>query len=104
MDPVMYDELSPLKRRLVREQYRHEQGGLCWYCKASLNELPPAEILVKPVNENLFPDGFFNWPVHLHHDKETGLTIGAVHCYCNAVSFQYEELPARKAKDLESQM
>lgn len=29
------------------------------------------------------------YPVHLHHDHKTGLTIGAVHAKCNAVLWQY---------------
>ena len=32
---------------------------------------------------------FFKWPVHLHHCHDTGMTTGAVHCYCNAVLWQY---------------
>ena len=49
----------------------------------------------REVDESMFPPNFFDHPVHLHHDKTTGMTVGAVHAYCNAVSFQYDEL-ARK--------
>jgi hypothetical protein len=43
----------------------------------------------KKINARLFPPNFFNWPVHLHHCHVTGLTIGAIHCHCNAVLWQY---------------
>jgi hypothetical protein len=38
---------------------------------------------------SLFPKNFLKWPVHLHHSHDTGMTIGAVHSYCNAVLWQY---------------
>lgn len=41
------------------------------------------------VNMKLFPPNFFKHPVHLHHDHQTGMTIGAVHNHCNAVLWQY---------------
>ena len=28
-------------------------------------------------------------PIHLHHDHDTDLTIGAVHAYCNAILWEY---------------
>lgn len=87
--PVKYDELSVPLKKTVREQYVIEQGGDCYYCSSSLKLPPPKEILQKKVNKDLFPNGFFRWPVHLHHSHDTGLTIGAVHNYCNAVLWQY---------------
>jgi hypothetical protein len=42
-----------------------------------------------PIDRELFPPGFFNYPVHLHHSHNSGLTIGAVHSYCNAVLWHY---------------
>lgn len=91
--PARYDELSPTAKRLVREEYARLQGGRCWYCSEMLSGPPSAEVQSKSVDGVVWPQGFFDWPVHLHHDKVTGLTIGAVHCRCNAVSFKYEELP-----------
>ena len=41
------------------------------------------------IHEELFPKNFFDHPIHLHHDHETGMTIGAVHAQCNAVLWQY---------------
>ncbi len=87
--PVNYDELAAQERRAVREEYIRRQNGLCQHCSSSLAEPPPAKILDLPINERLFPANFFKWPVHLHHDHETGMTIGAVHSRCNAVLWQY---------------
>jgi hypothetical protein len=42
-----------------------------------------------PINQILFPKSFFKYPVHLHHCHKTGLTLGAVHHYCNAYLWQY---------------
>lgn len=75
----------------MREQYTMEQKGLCWYCREPLSG--PSKHKGKPVNWHRFPPNFLKWPVHLHHDHDTGLTIGAVHAYCNAVSFDYDEAP-----------
>lgn len=38
-----------------------------------------------------FPKGMLDYPVHLHHDHKTGMTIGAIHSYCNIISFVYFE-------------
>jgi hypothetical protein len=37
----------------------------------------------------LFPKGFLNAPVHLHHSHVTNMTLGAVHGYCNGYLWQY---------------
>lgn len=87
--PINYNETHYTERRKVREEYIKLQGGMCYHCGAPLNEKPPANILEKRVNIKLFPDSFFESPVHLHHNHDTGMTIGAVHCYCNAVLWQY---------------
>ncbi len=87
--PVNYNETPPMQRRAVREEYVRQQAGKCCHCGEPLNADPPMEILEKPVNGKLFPVGFFNHPVHLHHSHETGITIGAVHAYCNAVLWQF---------------
>ena len=87
--PVNYEELQPREKRIIREEYIVEQNGKCYHCGKPLLLLPAKTILEQKVNKKLFPDGFFKWPVHLHHDHDTGLTIGAVHAYCNAVLWQY---------------
>lgn len=88
--PIDYNGATPAVRIMARNQYVNEQEGKCYYCKAKLNQEPASEVANKPVDKGLFPPNFFKWPVHLHHNHETGLTIGAVHCYCNAVLWEYE--------------
>lgn len=87
--PVNYNDLHHTKRRLVREEYVRLQRGRCYHCQQLLSLPPHSNILKLPVIESLFPANFFKWPIHLHHDHETGMTIGAVHCYCNAILWQY---------------
>ena len=87
--PVDYDALDRTERRAVREEYMRRQGGRCSHCGASLAEPPDKSVRDLPVDASLFPDNFFRWPVHLHHDHDSGMTIGAVHCHCNAVLWQY---------------
>lgn len=87
--PVNYNETPPFVRRIVREEYIKRQGGKCYYCKADLSGNPPESVTKKRINTRLFPVNFFKWPVHLHHDHNTGMTIGAVHSTCNAVLWQY---------------
>lgn len=87
--PVNYNELTPQMRRLVREQYVSEQNGLCHHCKQPLTQLPVELIKSHPVNKELFPKSMFNYPIHLHHCHDSGITIGAVHAHCNAILWQY---------------
>lgn len=87
--PVDYRKLTRRERRRVREEYVRRQQGLCHFCRAPLDEEPSPEIRRLSVTDDLFPVGFFDYPVHLHHDHATGLTLGAVHCYCNAVLWEH---------------
>lgn len=87
--PINYNQLNQRQRKVVREQYVLHQEGKCHYCKAPLDGPPTQEVKSKRVYPALFPPGFFRNPVHLHHNHDTGMTIGAVHCYCNAVLWQY---------------
>jgi hypothetical protein len=84
-----YNKLSSAGRKEVRLSYEYKQKGLCYHCKEPLSGPPSDEIQNKPIKESLFPVGFFRNPIHLHHNHETGMTIGAVHCKCNAVLWQY---------------
>jgi hypothetical protein len=90
IEPQYYRNLSQNERRLLRYEYVKAQGVDCHYCGVSLNGDPPHIVKERPLNMRLFPSGFLDHPVHLHHDHKTGLTIGAVHAYCNAVMFQYQ--------------
>jgi hypothetical protein len=87
--PVNYNKISYYQRRIVREEYVKLQEGKCHYCGHDLTSQAPE--LNKKINRDLFPPGFFNWPIHLHHDHNTGMTIGAVHCHCNAILWQFHK-------------
>lgn len=88
--PVKYDQLEWWERKEVREEYIRVQEGLCYHCKLPLSTpVPESVIKARPINRILFPKSFFKHPVHLHHCHKTGLTLGAVHHYCNAVLWQY---------------
>jgi hypothetical protein len=87
--PVNYNNIDFKERRKVREEYIRLQAGMCYYCGAPLTGPPTDETLEKRIKKQLYPEGFFNWPVHLHHNHITGMTIGAVHCYCNAVMWEW---------------
>lgn len=90
MEPLDYNSLTQQERRALREEYARHQGGKCCYCDAPLSGPPAMKVAKLKVTRSLFPEGFFRWPVHLHHDHNTGMTIGAVHNYCNAVLWEYE--------------
>ena len=83
--PVYYPDLTWLERKSARQQYMREQKNLCFHCKESLNKEAK-----KYINWDNFPNRFLDHPVHLQHDHKTGMTEGAVHNYCNAVMWQYE--------------
>lgn len=87
--PARYDALTPRGRREARRAYSELQGGLCFWCRASLGGPPAPDQLARPVDPRLFPRGFFRHPIHLQHDHSTGMTEGAVHAHCNAVMWQY---------------
>jgi hypothetical protein len=89
MEPRDYRELSLSERKSLRQQYIVEQGERCYHCKGFIYDQPPLEIMAKKLNMKLFPKGFLDHPIHLHHNHTTGMTIGAVHARCNAVLWQY---------------
>lgn len=87
--PVNYDKITKYMRRKARLQYVELQGGKCKHCGNDLEGDPIDKVLNSPINLKLFPPGMLNYPVHLHHDHSTGMTIGAVHARCNAWLWQY---------------
>ena len=87
--PIDYKKAHWSVRRAAREAYIIKQKRKCYYCGKLLSETPPEEITKKYINKKLFPKNFFKWPIHLHHDHDSGMTIGVVHNYCNAVLWQY---------------
>lgn len=86
--PIKY-EVHWSVRREARKQYVIEQGGKCWYCEKLLVARPSKEVMGKPINYALFPPSMFKYPIHLHHDRKSGWTIGATHARCNAYMWQY---------------
>ena len=87
--PVEYDALDRSAKRVVREEYMRLQDDKCHYCKQPFRHLPSNKVLQANFRHSLFPAGFFQNPVHLHHSHVTGLTIGAVHARCNAYLWQF---------------
>lgn len=87
--PYYYSKLSMQERAVLRGEYVTRQKGKCWFCKERLTEVPSKEVRSKKLNLNMFPAGFLRHPVHLHHDHDTNLTIGAVHAECNGYLWQY---------------
>ena len=87
--PINYDESPWPKIKQAREQYVAEQDGRCWHCNNLLESSPAKEVLNSKIDWSLFPPRFQKWPIHLHHCHETGMSIGAVHMYCNAYLWQY---------------
>jgi hypothetical protein len=87
--PVDYTVLHWTDRKIIREEYVRIQNGLCSHCGMPLTDKPPKNILNMKINRSLFPPNFFKYNVHLHHCHKTGMTIGAVHAYCNAVLWQH---------------
>jgi hypothetical protein len=66
------------------------QEDVCPVCKHMLGKDPPAFFSSQRINWRLFPPNFLKYPVHLHHSHKTGMTIAAVHAYCNAWLWQYK--------------
>lgn len=87
--PVEYNRLSPSEKKAVRIQYMREQNGECYHCGTPLSSEPSKEVLDAWIDWRLFPKNFQKYPIHLHHDHDTGLTLGAVHNRCNAYLWQY---------------
>jgi len=87
--PINYETTHYSVRRLVREEYVRLQDGKCWYCEKPLTGKPSKKVRKSNIRKELFPPNFFDWPCHLHHNHDTGMTIGAVHARCNAHLWQY---------------
>jgi len=87
--PINYNKAHWTKRKAARDEYVKLQKGKCYHCGAPLDGEPATEVKDKSVKKKYYPKGFFNNPVHLHHNHDTGMTIGAIHCHCNAVLWEY---------------
>ena len=87
--PINYTKATWQERRDARNQYVELQDNLCWFCGCFLTGKPSQEVQDAYLNMRLFPKGFLDYPVHLHHDHTTHMTIGAVHSKCNGYLWQY---------------
>lgn len=82
--PIYYRESHWTVRKQARLQYINRQNGLCYHCKKPLDGEPADEIKEYVMTPSRFPKGMLDNPIHLHHSRKTGLTLGAVHAKCNA--------------------
>lgn len=85
-----YPSMTSAQRRECRLSYETSQRNYCQHCGVRLYLDPPQ--YKRRIDWRAFPGGkagFLRYPVHLHHDHNTGMTIGAVHAYCNAVLWQF---------------
>ena len=87
--PINYEKSGWIARKKAREQYIKEQCNKCHHCGESLFGKPSMAAMLKPINAAMFPKHMFKHPVHLHHCRKTGMTIGALHSRCNAYLWQY---------------
>jgi hypothetical protein len=89
--PVNYNNLTQPQRREVRERYCKLQDWKCVHCNNHLMKDSADFVQKMKIDFALFPGGkdFLKYPIHLHHNHNTGMTIGAVHSRCNAVLWQY---------------
>ena len=87
--PVNYSSLSYSQKREVRNEYIKRQKGMCCHCLNPLDGDPAEGVRKKWLNKRLFPENFLTHPVHLHHCRKTGKTVGVVHAKCNGVLWQY---------------
>lgn len=90
IEPVDYTKLSYFERKVLREKYIKAQNKKCFYCGSYLFNDAPEEIKSKKIDWSYFPKNFLQYPIHLQHNHKTNMTEGAVHNYCNAVMWQYE--------------
>jgi len=87
--PKNYNRMTIPERREARDEYVRRQGGKCSHCECPLMEDPAAHIMAARITPGLFPPNMFKFPVHLHHNHDTGMTIGAVHARCNAYLWEH---------------
>jgi hypothetical protein len=87
--PCVYHDTSIEVRRIVREEYMRRQKNMCLFCASPLTGPPGYQAMRVSVSVFLFPAGFFNNPIHLHHNHKDGMTLGAVHALCNAILWEH---------------
>lgn len=85
--PVKYDSLDGTNKWIIRGEYAKRQKNICYECGENLSDPPAQYIIDHNIRWGRFPPNFLKYPVHLHHDHKTGLTIGVTHARCNAYLF-----------------
>lgn len=89
VQPQHYPSMDWRDRKNLRNSYLRVQNGLCCYCYQPLTGPPSEQVQKSAINKRLFPKTMFDYPIHLHHDHNTGMSIGAVHARCNAYLWQH---------------
>jgi len=90
--PIKYSSLSGERLSAVKEAYTCLQRERCWLCGNNLWDLPKY-IVENPKLMGLCGNQLAEHsPLHLHHDHDTGLTLGVTHAECNIISsLTYEQ-------------
>lgn len=86
---LYYDDLTQPERQQLRNLYVQAQDGKCCHCQEPLDGPPAESVSGREITPDLYPPNFFRFSVHLHHNRKTGLTVGEVHNYCNAVLWEH---------------
>lgn len=92
--PTKYSSLSGERLAVVKEAYICLQRERCWLCGGNLYELPNHVVdnpnLIGLCSSQLAEQH----PLHLHHNHDTGLTLGVAHAECNIINSITYELKA----------
>lgn len=84
--PTKYSSLSGERLSAVKDAYICLQRERCWLCGDNLYELPKY-IVDNPNYMGLCYNQLAEQtPLHLHHNHDTGLTLGVAHAECNIIS------------------
>lgn len=93
--PTKYSSLSGQRRAAVKEAYICLQRERCWLCGDSLYALPTFIVDNPNVVQLCYNQLAEQFPLQLHHDHDTDMTLGVTHAECNAISSIYCELEGR---------
>ena len=83
--PTKYSSLSGERLSAVKEAYICLQRERCWLCGNNLWGLPKYIVENPKLMALCFNKLAEQMPYHLHHDHDTGLTLGVTHAECNII-------------------
>ena len=83
---IMYKTLDKKIKELKNKKLQTKEGSTLEKIQSDIDQYQKEMDKIKTI----FPENFFDHSIHLHHDHDTGMTIGAVHAHCNAVLWEYE--------------